>query len=90
MLSTDSALRALCIFRIEVVNQPALHLVQIRSPKSPELMAAIEDAVKRLDVPPVPPVSKGIELTGYVVVAMDPVDPQLLPFRPHCSPWPLS
>ena len=49
---TNDALRALCIFRIEVVNQPALHLVQVRSPKSPELMAAIEDAVKRLDVPP--------------------------------------
>src|SRR5262245_61218659 len=47
---TNDQLRALCIFRIEVVNQPALRLLQIRSPKSPELMAAIEDAVKRLDV----------------------------------------
>ena len=84
---SNEALRALCIFRIEVVNQPALHLVQIRSPKSPELMAAIEDAVKRLDVPPTPPpVSKGIELTGFVVVAMDPVDPQMLPLPAALQP----
>ena len=84
---TNEALRALCIFRIEVVNQPALHLLQIRSPKSPELMAAIEDAVKRLDVPPTPPpVSKGIELTGFVVVAMDPVDPQMLPLPAALQP----
>ena len=84
---TNEALRALCIFRIEVVNQPALNLVQIRSPKSPELMAAIEDAVKRLDVPPTPPpVSKGIELTGFVVVAMDPADPQMLPLPAALQP----
>jgi len=84
---TNDALRALCIFRIEVVNQPALHLVQIRSPKSPELLAAIEDAVKRLDVPPAPPpVSKGIELTGFIVVAMDPADPQMLPLPAALEP----
>jgi hypothetical protein len=84
---SNDTLRALCIFRIEVVNQPALRLVQIRSPKSPELMAAIEDAVKRLDVAPAPlPVSKGIELTGFVVVAMDPADPQMLPLPASLQP----
>ena len=83
---SDSVLRALCIFRIEVVNQPALRLIQIRSPKSPELMAAIEDAVKRLDVPPVIPVSKGIELTGYIVVASEPADPTMLPLPAALQP----
>jgi hypothetical protein len=83
---SDSALRALCIFRIEVVNQPALRLIQIRSPKSPELMAAIEDAVKRLDVPPVVPVTKGIELTGYLVVATEAIDPAMLPLPAALQP----
>jgi hypothetical protein len=83
---SDSALRALCIFRIEVVNQPALRLIQVRSPKSPELMAAIEDAVKRLDVPPVQLVEKGIELTGYVIVATDVVDPSTVPLGAALQP----
>jgi hypothetical protein len=83
---SDAALRALCIFRIEVVNQPALRLIQIRSPKSPELMTAIEDAVKRLDVPPVVPVSKGIELTGYIIVATEPADPTMLPLPAALQP----
>src|SRR5688572_14856494 len=52
-LLPDTTLRALCIFRVEVTNQPALRLVQVRAPK--ELMSAVEDALKRLDVPPVPP-----------------------------------
>ena len=86
-LSNDN-LRALCIFRVEVVNQPGLRLVQVRAPK--ELMTAVEDAVKRLDVPPQPafqpPPLKGIELTGYIVFAMEPRDPQLQPIPNELQP----
>lgn len=86
-LSNDT-LRALCIFRVEVVNQQTLRLVQVRAPK--ELMTAVEDAVKRLDVPPTPPspppVFKGIELTGYIVYAMEPRDPQLQPIPSELQP----
>jgi hypothetical protein len=85
---SNETLRALCIFRVEVVNQPALRLVQVRAPK--ELMTAVEDAVKRLDVPPSPPppgpVQRGIELTGYVVFAMEPRDPQLQPIPNELQP----
>src|SRR5262245_44647111 len=38
----DNNFRALCIFRVEVVLQPALKMIQIRAPK--ELMATIEEA----------------------------------------------
>jgi len=72
-LSSDT-LRALCIFRVEVYNQAGLHLVQVRAPK--ELMVAIEDAIKRFDLPPQTPVVKSIELTGYVLVSLDAPDPK--------------
>ena len=72
----NNPLGALCIFRVEVVFQSGLRLVQVRAPK--ELMPEIEEAIKKLDVPPPPAVlTKGVELTGYVVVAMDPPDPQI-------------
>jgi hypothetical protein len=74
----DRNLNALCIFRIEVVSQPALRLVQVRAPK--ELMAAVEDALKRLDVPPPPlPAVKSVELTAYVLVMADAPEPGLMP-----------
>lgn len=64
---------ALCIFRIEVVLQPGLKLVQVRAPK--ELMPTIEEALKTLDVPPPPPTApkppRGVELTAYVLVAAE-------------------
>ena len=69
----DDHLQALCIFRIEVVPQPALKMVQIKAPK--ELMGAIEDALKRLDVPPPP----SVEITSYVLVVSDVEDPRLMP-----------
>src|SRR5688572_12931579 len=61
----NSNLQALCIFRIEVVPQPTLKLVAVRAPK--ELMGAIEDAIRRLDVPQ--PAAKNVELTAYVLVS---------------------
>ena len=74
-LVETNSLRALCIFRIEVVPQPGLRLVQVRAPK--ELMSTIEDAVKRLDVPQ--PVRKGVELTGYVLVVSDVAEAGFMP-----------
>jgi hypothetical protein len=63
----NSTLQALCIFRAEIVPQPALHIISVRSPQ--DQMAAIEDAVKRLDVPQQGP--RSVELTVYVLVASD-------------------
>lgn len=76
-----STLRALCIFRVEVVPQSALHVVQIRAPK--EIMPEVEDAMKRLDVPS--PMPKNLELTAYVLVNGDSADP-----RDRLSPLPSS
>jgi hypothetical protein len=81
----NNPLGALCIFRVEVVLQPTLRLVQVRAPK--ELMPEIEEAIKKLDVPPPPAVlTKGVELTGYVVVAMEPPDPQMQPLPKALEP----
>jgi hypothetical protein len=79
----DANLQALCIFRIEVVNQPALQMVQVRAPK--ELLTAIEDAVKRLDRPS--PAAPSIELIGYVLVVVEASDPK---YTPKYSPLPAS
>jgi len=81
---SNSTLQALCIFRIEVVNQPALHMVQVRAPK--ELMSAVEDAIKRFDVPPPVQVVKSIELTGYLLVALDMPDPKFQPLPATLRP----
>ena len=75
-------LRALCIFRVEVVPQSLLKVVQVRAPK--ELMAAIEDAMKRLDVPPPP--RRGVELTAYVLVVAESPEPGLMPLPPQLEP----
>jgi hypothetical protein len=81
----NNPLGALCIFRVEVVFQAPLRLVQVRAPK--ELMPEIEEAIKRLDVPPPPAIlTRGVELTGYVVVAMDPPDPQMQPLPKALEP----
>ena len=81
----NNPLGALCIFRVEVVFQSGLRMVQVRAPK--ELMPEIEEAIKKLDVPPPPAVlTKGIELTGYVVVAMEPPDSQVQPLPKTLEP----
>ena len=64
---SNSTLMALCIFHAEIVPQPALHLLSIRAPQ--ELMSAIEDAVKRLDVPQVGP--RSVELIVHILVGSD-------------------
>jgi hypothetical protein len=80
----NGTLQALCIFRIEVVNQTGLRMVQVRAPK--ELMPSVEEAIKRLDVPPPVQVVKSIELTGYLLVAMDMPDPKFQPLPQALRP----
>jgi hypothetical protein len=63
-----NALReALSIFRAEVSVSPSLHVLSVKAPK--EIIPAIEDAVKRLDVLPVR--KKNVELTLYVLGGTD-------------------
>src|SRR5206468_6983974 len=50
----------------------SLRLLTVRAPK--EIMPAIEDAIKRLDVPTL---SKSAELTVYVLMASDRLDPAM-------------
>jgi len=81
--STDNY-RSLCIFRVEVVLQPTLKVVQIRAPK--ELMPTIEAAIKGLDMPAppppppyAPPRAKSVEVTAYILVAAGTADPKWMP-----------
>jgi hypothetical protein len=77
-LFTANSFQALCIFGIEVSPQPAQRVIAIRAPK--ELMPAIAEAFKRLDVPAPPlPVMKSVELTAYVLVMADVAEPGLMP-----------
>jgi hypothetical protein len=73
--------RSLCIFRIEVVLQPGLKLVQVRAPK--ELMPTIEEAIKGLDLPAPPPSPayrpKGAEITAYILVSSSVPNPRWMP-----------
>jgi hypothetical protein len=66
-LDSAATLRAICIFPAEIMLQTAQHLVSVRAPAAN--MAAITDAIKRLDVPQVGP--KNVEWTIYVLVASD-------------------
>ena len=88
--NANNPLGALCILRVEVVFQPQLRLVQIRAPK--ELMAEVEEAIKKLDVPPPPPepprvvAMKNVELTAFVIVAVDSPDPNRQPLPDSLRP----
>jgi len=69
---SNSTLRTLCIFRIEVVPQTP-GFIALRVPKDTAMLDAIKDAVKMMDVPP-PPQSapapvKTVELTAYILAA---------------------
>jgi len=76
-----STLRALCIFHVEVVPEQTLHMLSVRAPQ--ELMASIEDAVKRMDVPQ--PGPKSVELTVSILVASDK-DESLPPISASVKP----
>jgi hypothetical protein len=63
--------RALSLFRCELAySGGSLRVLSVRAPK--EIMPAIEDAIKRLDVPAP---RNDAELTIYVLVASDQADP---------------
>jgi hypothetical protein len=62
-----------------------MHVVAVSAPA--EAMSAIEDAIKRLDVPAAAP--KDIDLIVYLVVASEqPSAGGTLP--PNCSRWPTN
>lgn len=61
---------ALSMFRAKTQISPELHVISVRAPK--EIMPAIEDAIKRLDVPQP---RKEAELTIYVIIASDQAEP---------------
>lgn len=80
-LDSAETVKALCIFRAEIVPQPTLHMISVRALQQD--MAAIGDAIKRLDVPQVGP--KSAELTIYVLVGSDQ-DESLRPFPVSLKP----
>ncbi|HYR86399.1 MAG TPA: hypothetical protein VE422_20095 [Terriglobia bacterium] len=65
--------RALSMFRADTNESGgALRVMSVRAPK--EIMPAIEDAIKRLDVPPSSP-GRSAELTVFILMASDQTDP---------------
>ena len=80
-LDSAETLKALCIFSAEIVPQPTIHMISVRAAQTS--MAAIGDAIKRLDVPQIGP--KSAELTIYVLVASDQ-DETLRPFPASLKP----
>jgi Bacterial type II/III secretion system short domain len=64
----NTLMQVLSVFNVQMFPSPQLHVLSVRAPK--EIMPAIADAIKRLDVPPPPPPpSKNVELIIYVVNA---------------------
>jgi hypothetical protein len=64
--------QALVMFRAQFSPNTQLRLISARAPK--EIMPAIEDAIKRLDVP-TPAINKSAELMVYVLMASDQAEP---------------
>lgn len=61
---------ALSIFGAQMNISNSLHVISVRARK--EIMPAIEDAIKRLDVaPPAPPTQRAVELTIYILRPID-------------------
>jgi hypothetical protein len=71
-VDTNELGRALSMFRAQMSANPSLHVLSVRAPK--EILPAIEDAIKRLDVPQPDRVTNG-ELTVFVLMASDQSDP---------------
>jgi hypothetical protein len=59
----------LSVFRASIKSNPNLHAVAVNAPK--EIMPAIEDVIKRFDVPPSASAKKDAELTIHVIMASD-------------------
>jgi hypothetical protein len=71
---------ALSMFRAKMQSSPELRVLSVRAPK--EIMPAIEDAIKRLDIPQP---RKEAELMIYVIMASDqPESPPAIP--PNLNP----
>jgi len=66
-LDSTETLKGLCIFPAEIIPQPALHVISVRTAQTN--MSAIGDAIKRLDVPQAGP--KSVELMIQILVASD-------------------
>jgi hypothetical protein len=73
--------QALSMFRAKMQSSPDLHVLSVRAPK--EIMPAIEDAIKRLDVPQP---RRAAELTIYVIIATDQPDPSAPGLPANLSP----
>jgi hypothetical protein len=64
------------IFGVTIVSNRDLRVISVRGPR--ESVAAVEEAIKRLDVPA--PAAKNIELTAYLLVASEQaVSPSNIP-----------
>jgi hypothetical protein len=72
---------ALSVFGAQIIPSAPLHTLSVRAAK--DIMPAIADAIKRLDVaptlPPPPPPAKNVELVIYVINATDQPDTTPLP-----------
>jgi hypothetical protein len=66
--------QALSMFRANLSPEPNSRIIGVRAPK--EIMPAIEDAIKRLDVPTP---RRNAELTAYIVMASDQPETGALP-----------
>ena len=71
----DALISVFRLFRGEFIAEPRLGVLSVRAPK--EILPAIEDAIKRLDVPSAP--LKQAELTIYVIKATEQPSPATIP-----------
>jgi hypothetical protein len=67
----------LSVFRASIKNNPNLRALAVSAPK--EIMPAIEDVIKRFDVPPSASAKKDAELTIHVIMASDQTTSGTLP-----------
>jgi hypothetical protein len=80
----DQLARALSVFGAQIIPSSQLHILSVRAAR--DIMPAIADAIKRLDVaptppppPPPPPPAKNVELVIYVINAVDQPENTPLP-----------
>lgn len=73
--------KALSMFRAKMQSSQELRVLSVRAPR--EIMPAIEDAIKRLDVPQP---RKEAELTIYVIIAADQSDVSASNLPPNLNP----
>jgi hypothetical protein len=80
--TTETALKPLCIFGIEVIPHTSLKLVGLKAPKA--LMPAIEAAMKQIDVQqPPPPAPRSVDVVAYALIVSEATDPRFMPVPPE-------